>query len=292
MKKAKLIIVAVVLLGLAIAAFVTANSIQKKNYAEAVSCFEQKQYSKAYDLFCKAGNTEDTALYLARSPIRNFKPDSHIRFGNYQGEDLTWTVLDRDGGNILLLCDVYVDSVKYMEGETETRATLSWENSFMRNWLNNTFQGQAFSEEELRQIQYTNVCVKREYKNGKPTQNALETVKDAIFLLDEYELLTYFTNTSRSWNGKMSEYLVDKYHGQTSFNKSNYSYSDFTAFLRINGEKTDKYVKVPAVDFNGDRTGSAFGSSFSNDEYATYAHFVRPAMWISLDGVTEKSVKK
>jgi cation diffusion facilitator CzcD-associated flavoprotein CzcO len=78
-----------------------------------------------------------------QSPVRDSLETSWsvLKFGTWQGEDISWRVLSRDGDQVLLLADRNLDIRKFDNTET------GWENSSIKAWLNGEFYNQAFANE-------------------------------------------------------------------------------------------------------------------------------------------------
>lgn len=73
---------------------------------------------------------------------------STVNFGTWMGAPLSWRVLNRDGGQILLLCDQLVDTRPF----TETHIGVAWEYCTLRKWLSTEFFSNAFSIAEQNRI--------------------------------------------------------------------------------------------------------------------------------------------
>lgn len=73
---------------------------------------------------------------------------STVNFGTWMGAPLSWRVLNRDGGQILLICDQLVDTRPF----TETHIGVAWEYCTLRKWLSTEFFSNAFSIAEQNRI--------------------------------------------------------------------------------------------------------------------------------------------
>ena len=69
----------------------------------------------------------------------------HVMYGSYQGEPVEWRVLDKKDGEILLLSEYGLDILPFDDSGS---GSIIWENSSIRNWLNNEFYNSTFSKEE------------------------------------------------------------------------------------------------------------------------------------------------
>ncbi len=126
-----------------------------------------------------------------------------IYFGNYWQEDtngdgvadkndvktpIKWRVLSIDGDDAFLLADKNLDVQKYNNEQT----SVTWENSDMRKWLNNSFINNAFSFTEQTGILMTTIT------NAEKSQYQLEggilpeggnDTQDKVFLLSLDDVL-------------------------------------------------------------------------------------------------------
>ncbi len=113
-----------------------------------------------------------------------------IYFGKYyENEDsvkkspILWRVLSVDGDHAFVMSDQVLDCLKYNDAEEE----VTWENSTIRKWMNETFLSEAFSSEEQEAICNTNV--KNENNSEYDTDGGKDTI-DKVFLLSEKEVTT------------------------------------------------------------------------------------------------------
>ena len=93
---------------------------------------------------------------------RTFSEPRVIRSGNYKGCELYWTVLSRDEGMSLLLCQ---NIVEYLPFHDKYEA-VAWDNCTLRKWLNTEFLSTAFRESWLWPILKTN-----QTKNSRDTKD-------------------------------------------------------------------------------------------------------------------------
>lgn len=116
------------------------------------------------------------------------------KYSYYKYKKIKWRVLDinQSNGEILLLSDVVLDSAAY---DTANEA-VSWTNSTIRSWLNDTesgFLSTAFSEKEqsdIGKIDLTNIddIQMMETTTGEAADG------DSVFLLSEKEVLNITDN--------------------------------------------------------------------------------------------------
>lgn len=121
----------------------------------------------------------------------------HIFFGSYEqdgskknGEEaIEWIVLDKDDDSALLIAANGLDAVPY---GYEDGSTTGWEDSNIREWLNDDFYSEAFTENEADKIilhETDNAETEWDYDN---VSNEKDITEDYVFLLSRDELEEYF----------------------------------------------------------------------------------------------------
>ena len=139
----------------------------------------------------KSGNGK--ALQLTAGDIAGAQ-QSNVYFGNYRQSGsrkeppIKWRVLENANGKLFLLSDQNLDVYWYHK----TPADITWADSDIRGWLNDTvngFAGDAFSAGELAAIPQTDVV-----NDDNPEYGTAggENTKDQVFLLSIAEA----TNTA------------------------------------------------------------------------------------------------
>ena len=113
-----------------------------------------------------------------------------IYFGKYYENEesvkkspILWRVLSMDGDHAFVVSDQILDWLKYNDAEEE----VTWENATIREWMNETFLSEAFSNEEQEAI--CNANVKNENNSEYDTDGGNDTI-DKVFLLSEKEVTT------------------------------------------------------------------------------------------------------
>lgn len=117
----------------------------------------------------------------------NIKVGDTVSYGTYEQdnnksngtESIEWLVLAKENGRILLISKYALDCKTFFLEETET----SWEDSYLRNWLNTEFIQNAFNDTEISSIAETEIQSDEDNK---------ETTKDKIFVLNNDEAEKYF----------------------------------------------------------------------------------------------------
>ena len=124
------------------------------------------------------------------TPITMKKGDI-IKFGNYPQDSngsispIEWLVLDVKENEALLISLYGLDCKKYHNVLTD----ITWEDCYLRKWLNNDFIKSAFSEEEAKKIKVSEL--KNEDNPQYRTRGGNNT-KDRIFCLSINEAKHYF----------------------------------------------------------------------------------------------------
>ena len=114
------------------------------------------------------------------------EPGEHVMYGSSQGEPVEWRVLDKKDGEILLLSEYGLDILPFDDSGS---GSIIWENSSIRNWLNNEFYNSTFSKEEQENILVSssegfdenNESVS--WQSEKPYWHLERKTEDKVFLL-------------------------------------------------------------------------------------------------------------
>lgn len=91
----------------------------------------------------------DTAADTKAESTVPLEIGEHVIYGSYQGEAIEWRILDKKGGDVLLLSEYGLDAQPF---DDSGKGRVLWEDSSIRKWLNNDFYNSAFSEEERENI--------------------------------------------------------------------------------------------------------------------------------------------
>ena len=100
----------------------------------------------------------------------------------YKKEPIKWRVLSVDGNDALIVADQNLDTQPF---HNENCSEISWEDSSIRQWLNNDFYSTAFIEEEQNAIFSTTVSTENNPQYG--TTNGADTT-DKLYLLSAEEV--------------------------------------------------------------------------------------------------------
>lgn len=200
----------------------------------------------------------------------------HMKFGTYQGEKIEWRVIDADdeNGKVLLLSEYGLDAKPYNDGFS---FDIKWEDCTLREWLNQEFYEDAFTDEEQEKILLSTSEGFPEYNSrvpGRDYDKLERETEDYVFLLSYTELYQYISSTQ----GDESD--PDRLCYPTEYAKNNTAikiYNDACGWWLCagsrggyNGERRRPYV----VSVHG---GVSQEENVDSSKYA-----VRPAMWIEL----------
>ena len=126
------------------------------------------------------------------SAFQDVQPGDTIRFGEYRAagdkespkESIEWLVLEKQDDKILVMSVYGLDTLPYHAAGVNT-----WDDSYIRKWLNEYFYETAFSDAEKASIAETTVTPEKVW-DCSPGE---ETV-DHVFLLSKTEVSTYIQN--------------------------------------------------------------------------------------------------
>ncbi len=190
-----------------------------------------------------------SALELAQE-VKNPEAGEIVKFGKFNGSELSWLVLDVDEKNkrALLITENCVVNQKFAYSNYE------WSNSYVRAYLNSTdgnnfFTSSNFTDAEKEKI--LKVSINKNNLSKKSDQIINSSGPDSVFLLSVKDANEYFENDAKR---------------VCKFNNSNCRW-----WLRLS---TNSYAKAGYV--------SSKGKVFPDGTLVSYALAVRPAIWVTL----------
>lgn len=205
-------------------------------------------------------------------------------------EELEWTVLEEKDGKALLLCKDIIDSQNYYpleDNRTVDGATVyanNYAESYIRQWLNDSFYKTAFTATEQSKILTTLVNNGEESawacENDEKEENRYLCVdtNDKIFLLSKQEATSVaYGFTADAWTAdnakwkKASDYALSQ--GCYVWKKSDSEYNRNSTWL-LRSPSYQYNTHVACVNYDGR----------ASDEAAVYQTSVGivPAIWITL----------
>ena len=227
----------------------------------------------------QAGNTGNycpncSAARNSGSAAINYSVNSVVKFGSYpqkgsSKESIQWKILDIQGNEALLMSVYALDCVPYNLSAT----AVTWETSYVRQWLNDSFYNTAFSSTEK------NVIVKKTIRNTAnpyyPNTNPGPDTQDNVFLLSVDEALRYLPrDTDRLI--VTTEYAFSR-GGYRNNNGNDYAWW----WMRSPGKDAKQAVRVRA---DATYDGKPAGYIGTNDVTDT-EDVVIPCIWVRLSGL-------
>ena len=170
-----------------------------------------------------------------------------------RAEKIEWVVLDKQGTKLLVVSKYALDYMAFHNNKTDA----TWESSYVRTWLNDTFYHTAFTPEQQAVIMQASVSANAN-PNWPDVYPGHDTV-DRLFLLGYNELQQYFGEN------------VGMQCSATPFAVSKGAKEACRWWLRT---LTYSHVMVTCVESDG--TIKKYGDEI------TALNAVRPAMWVNL----------
>ena len=204
---------------------------------------------------------------LFSTGIKDLSKAEIITFGLYEqdnntsngAEQIEWIVLDKKGGKALVISKYALDCQPY----NEEYASVTWEESDIRAWLNDDFYNTAFSESERSEIETTYVVNDDNAEYGTDGGN---DTSDKIFLLSIAEAEEYFSS-DEARECEPTKYAVAEGAYENSDD------GNCWWWLRSPGSNSDRAADI-----------LTYGGVL---DYGNYVDFgddaVRPALWIDLE---------
>ena len=182
-----------------------------------------------------------------------------VKFGHYEQdnnpdngpEKIEWIVLDVKNGKALLISRYVLDNRKY----GNNWKYINWEESSIRNWLNNSFFQTAFSKEESTAI--------------IPTDTDNDPLQDRVFILSGKEVFSFFTDREAR-KCLPTEYAISQ--GDTTQTKQ-----------RAEGRATTHWwLRGTDGSYKGSAGFVEYDGRVIYDDVSR-AYGIRPAIWVDLD---------
>ena len=243
-----------------------AESIRLTKYNEAVSLMDEGKLDDAYSIFEALGNYKDVEHRVQVISLKKAKVGDYISFGSYEqdndtsngNETIEWQVLASKNNKLLVVSKYGLDCKPY---NTEVE-DVTWKTCTLREWLNDEFINEAFSDDEKAMIPTVTVSAD---KNPEYDTKAGKSTEDKVFLLSIKEVEKYFKGASAEC--EPTSYAVDQ-GAYTNDDNGNCVW-----WLRSPGDFQDRAALV------------YYDGSVLFDGYYVYldSYCVRPALWIDLN---------
>lgn len=273
MKKIVKILIPVVLVLVAVILALCLAVMPAIKYNKAMKLMEAEDYDSAYEILKELEYKDsEEKVQDIRDAVENGEEKyaevgEVITFGTYEQDDnkdngaepIEWIVLKKQEDKMLviskcgLMCQPY-----YMLYED-----ITWKDSFLRQWLNEDFMKEAFTEEEQALIPL--VKLENDDNPKYETDGGLKT-EDRIFILSLTEAENYFADNE----ARMSDATVYA-EEKGAFISDNYGTSYW--WLRTPGSRSSGVVTI----------GTDGSINMSGERVDRYDYTVRPAMWININ---------
>lgn len=204
------------------------------------------------------GETEQDVINIGLADVGDI-----VIFGRYYQEfdkktELEWIVLDKQGNELLLLSKKVINAIPYNREFMET----TWEKCRLRDWLNNAFFYEAFSEQEQEIIPKKYIAP---HKNPRYNTDPGYRTADRVFLLSVQEAEEYLPRQQE----RLSE--------QTPYAIEN------GVWVNVDNEKSPWWLRTPgrssfcaaSIDYDGSVRYDGFGVDGIDVG-------VRPVVWVRL----------
>ena len=264
---------------------VEAKKIEENNnkiYNTGIYLYEHNRYNEAIEVFESLNGYKDSETYVKKCYIIKYGADFWERysainigdeyafFGEYEQdiniangkEGISWFVLDKKNGSLLLISKYALDCKRY----NNSNESVTWETCSLRTWLNNDFYNAAFSEQEKSKIKTTLVTAD---KNPKFSTNPGNDTNYKVFLLSITEVNKYFLSDN------------ERRCAPTAYAKA--SGASTSDSYKVNGRATCWwYLRSLGIDQEYAASVNYDGVVYYNVNYVLNKFCVRPAIWITL----------
>ena len=203
-----------------------------------------------------------------------YEQDGNLDNGS---ETITWQVLSEENGHMLLISECVLDMVPF----NSSYEGVTWDDSYVRTYLNDTFYNSAFSD-----TQKSIIC---DYVTTAADVSAnVAEVTDKVFLLSYDEAKKYFKYTDKACeerSARVTEYAKSNgvyYIDEEDFKLFGYEEDGISEktigagnwWLRSNGGKLTEAMDVGATGIIR-KVGHDVGSVKDG---------IRPVIWIAVEG--------
>lgn len=225
--------------------------------------------------------------------------DDYTTYHYFKYEPIKWRVLNKDNNDVFLLSDIVLDDQRY----NEKWATITWEKSSMRSWINGykasenqpeidysnkNFIDTAFSTAQKNAIKTTKVENRNNIHYGSAGQGGNDT-SDKIFLLSEREV--YNTDDAKKYGFVLDGEVYDE---ARRCKCSTYAYAMGT-WRNIEDSECNGnalwFLRSPGGSCYGDVTAVYdFGRVNSGGTSIFSDHSVRPAIHLDLSSIDTANI--
>lgn len=224
-----------------------------------------------------------------KKKFKNLSIGDTVTFGKYEQdityaqdgkEDIEWTVLDIQGDSYLLISKYGLDAKPFnfqQEEDSENPNYVTWETCSLREWLNNDFYNEAFTDNEKSYISKTYVEGQDNYVSGAVGGN---DTHDKVFALSLLEVEQYLGNeTARAC--KATDYAKQQGVRVAQNGTCNW-------WLRTPGRNQGRAVDIEKYDLmEGQILINAGEINYQGTAVLKRTYAVRPVMWVNVNGDTD-----
>ena len=136
------------------------------------------------------GSEQEDDRILPENPQRpasntSYWEGDYVYFGKRKNTAMKWRVLQNDGKNLLLMADKSIGSMAYHNVDKLDEFEFTYESSTIREWLNNDFIKETFTEDESAYLMVNQVC--NGYSQYYKVDSGPDT-SDKVYLLSYKEM--------------------------------------------------------------------------------------------------------
>lgn len=163
-----------------------------------------------------------------------------VKFGRYEQdadlengpEAIEWIVLDEQDGKLLLMSQYALEYLPFHVTQSSSELeNITWENSTLRKWMNETFYNEAFALQEQEMIclsELENSVIYTEEYGHVYSNTVVEcygTTQDKVFLLDYQELIQYMNISDKEFTYYYDYYNEMIYTGDSYLGIEDFSFT-------------------------------------------------------------------
>jgi len=247
---------------------------------------KRRHVANTFQSGCRVIFDDSNIRVICKRPAKKIKYET-VKMGRYiqnktEEEPIEWLIIDSEGDKTLLLSKYSLDAKQY----DEKLEDISWEQSLLREWLNNDFYHSAFNAQEQEEIRKCDL-ISDFYTfcgwEGKRLPSSI--TKDRLFVLDSHERMIYLVFAGNDYNAEPTAYARQ----HTSISLSDHAYSQ---------DRTTDWSRFGAVPNISCQVCWSFGLPYeyhyceidyveADEKYTDTLLYVRPAMWVSSDYINK-----
>lgn len=224
-------------------------------------------------------------IYEPAAPLTDVGAGDVIQFGSY-----SWRVLDVQGDRALIITESVISNQYHYPTQERVvvggqgfipQPDLTWENSYIRQYLNNNFYNSFDAADRARILETTVITNDNPWTGLRGGNNTT----DRIFLLCIEEVVMYFGDSGvvpRQLGPAESFWIDDEYNSARAARDMGGTAHSW--WLRSSGRGTNTAAFVEG-EITDQRVGGGIGVAGAIDITGTMVsntHGVRPALWLNI----------